>query len=109
MVGGLPANAGDTGSSPGLGGSHNDFLIFCLFPLIRSLCLSFFFHLFIYFWCVGSLLLHTGFLYSSLLCVGCSLRWLLLLGSTGSRRVGFSSCGTWAQQLWFVGSRVQAQ
>ena len=26
-----------------------------------------------------------------------SLRWLLLLQSTGSRRVGFSSCGTWAQ------------
>ena len=35
--------------------------------------------------------------YSSLRCVGSSLRWLLLLWSTGSRRVGFSSCGTWAQ------------
>ena len=22
---------------------------------------------------------------------------------------GFSSCGTWAQQLWFPGSRAQAQ
>ena len=31
--------------------------------------------------------------YSSLRCVGVSLRWLLLLRSTGSRRVGFSSCG----------------
>ena len=35
--------------------------------------------------------------YSSLQCVGFSLRWLLLLWSTGSRRVGFSSCGTRAQ------------
>ena len=34
--------------------------------------------------------------YSSLWCVGFSLRWLLLLQSTGSRRVGFSSCGAWA-------------
>ena len=35
--------------------------------------------------------------YSSLRCAGFSLRWLLLLRSTGSRHVGFSSCGTWAQ------------
>ena len=34
--------------------------------------------------------------YSSLWCVGFSLRWLLLLWSTGSRHVGFRSCGTWA-------------
>ena len=35
---------------------------------------------------------------SSLLrCAGFSLRWLLLLRITGSRHVGFSSCGTWAQ------------
>ena len=47
--------------------------------------------------------------YSSLLCVGFSLRWLLLLQSTGSRRTGFSSCGRQAQQLWLVGSRAQAQ
>ena len=32
--------------------------------------------------------------YSLLWCVGFSLRWLLLLQSTGSRRAGFSSCGT---------------
>ena len=30
--------------------------------------------------------------YSSLWCAGFSLQWLLLLWSTGSRRVGFSSC-----------------
>ena len=35
--------------------------------------------------------------YSSLRCAGFSLWWLLLLRSTGSRRAGFSSCGTWAQ------------
>ena len=34
--------------------------------------------------------------YSSLWCTGFSLRWLLLW-STGSRLVGFSSCGTRAQ------------
>ena len=37
--------------------------------------------------------------HSSLQCTGFSLRWLLLLRSMGSRRVGFSSCGTRAQQL----------
>ena len=40
---------------------------------------------------------------------GLLIGWLLLLQSTGSRRVGFSSCGTWAQQLWLTGSRAQAQ
>ena len=35
--------------------------------------------------------------YSSLWCTGFSLRWLLLLRSTGSRRAGFSSCGMRAQ------------
>ena len=41
--------------------------------------------------------------YSLLQCVGFSLRWLLLLWSTGSRRVGFSSCGSQAQYLWLTG------
>ena len=35
--------------------------------------------------------------YSLLRCAGFSLWWLLLLRSTGSRRAGFSSCGTRAQ------------
>ena len=35
--------------------------------------------------------------YSSLQCTGFSLQWLLLLQSMGSRHVGFSNCGTWAQ------------
>ena len=45
--------------------------------------------------------------YSSLWCTGFSLQWLLLW-STGSRCTGFSSCGTRAQQLWLMGSRVRA-
>ena len=35
--------------------------------------------------------------YSSLWCTGFSLQWLLLLQSTGSRCMGFSSYSTWAQ------------
>ena len=35
--------------------------------------------------------------YASLRCAGFSSRCLLLLQSTGSRCVGFSSCGMWAQ------------
>ena len=62
-----------------------------------------FFFKFIYFW------LHRVFLaeqrvaasggHSSLRCAGFSLRWLLLLQSTGSRCAGFSSCGVWAELL----------
>ena len=37
--------------------------------------------------------------YSLLRCAGFSLRWPLLLRSTGSRHVGFSSCGTQALLL----------
>ena len=60
-------------------------------PLLGSLEALFFFFLilFIYlfiFGCAGS----------SLRCVGFSLRWLLLLQSTGPRCTGFSSCGSWA-------------
>ena len=60
-----------------------------------------FIYLFI-FGCVGSSLLHGLSLvlvsggYSSLWCAGFSLRWLLLLQSTGSRRAGFSNCGSQA-------------
>ena len=64
---------------------------------------------------LGLLLLHTRFSlvaasrgHSLLQCAGFSLRWLLLLRSMGSRCMGLSSCGTQAQSLWLVGSRVQA-
>ena len=80
--------------------------------------LFFFFNLFIYFiqfWlcqvfiaaCGLSLVVASGG-YSSLWCAGLLL-WLLLLQSMGSRCTGFSSCGTWAQQLWLTDSRAQAQ
>ena len=61
------------------------------------------------FGCVVYSLLHAGFLQlcqvgvTLLRCAGFSLRWLLLLRSTGSRHTGFSSCGTQAQQLWRMG------
>ena len=45
--------------------------------------------------------------YSSLQCAGFSLHWLLLLWSMGSRRAGFSSCGTGA--LEHAGFRVVAR
>ena len=47
--------------------------------------------------------------HSSSWCLGFSLQCLLLWQSTGSRHMGFSSCGTQAQQLWFTGSRVETQ
>ena len=63
----------------------------------------FFKHLFIYVWLHwvfvavrGLSLVASSGGYSSLWCVGFSLRWLLLLQSTGSRHVGFSSCGSGA-------------
>ena len=67
------------------------------------------------FGCVGSSLLHRVSLvvssrgYSSLWCVGFSLRWFLLLWSMGSRCMGSSSCVMQAQQLLLAGSRAQAQ
>ena len=69
----------------------------------------YFIYLFIYFWLHWvfvamhglSLVVASGG-YSSLWCAGFSLRWLVLLWSTGSRHAGFSSCGSraQAQQLW---------
>ena len=46
--------------------------------------------------------------YSSLPCVGFSLRWLLLLQSMGARHAGFSSCGSWAleRRLSSCGARA---
>ena len=61
------------------------------------------FILFIYFWlhwvfvaACGLSLVAGSWGYSLLRCAGFSLRWLLLLCSTGSRHAGFSSCGTQA-------------
>ena len=62
------------------------------------------YYLFIYFWpcwvfvaARGLSLVAASGGYSSLQCAGFSLPWLLSLWSTGSRHVGFSSGGTWAQ------------
>ena len=68
------------------------------------------FILFIYVWlrwvfvavCGLSLVAASGG-YSLLWCMGFSLLWLLLSQSMGSRRTGFSSCGTRAQYLWHTG------
>ena len=75
-------------------------------------CISFFLIKKIFFGCIGSSLLCRLSLvvvsggYSSLRCMGFSLRWLLLLQSMGSRRAGFSSCSTRAQQLQHAGHRA---
>ena len=65
----------------------------------------FIFLFFIYFWLCWVFLAAHGLSlvaasrgYSSLRSMGFSLRWLLLLQSTGSRCVGFSSCGTRAPE-----------
>ena len=62
------------------------------------------FILFIYFWLCWVFVAARGLSlvaesrgYSLLQCTGFSLQWLLSLWSTGCRRVGFRSCGTWAQ------------
>ena len=87
----------------------------CCLSCLALLIFFFFFNIYLFiFGCVGSLLLCAGFLQlrragATLRCVGFSLRWLLLLRSTGSRHTGFSSCGSRAQQLWHVGCRAQAQ
>ena len=61
------------------------------------------FYLFIYFWLSwvfvavhGLSLVAVSGGYSLLRCAVFSLQWLLLLQSTGSRPVGFSSCGSQA-------------
>ena len=65
---------------------------------------KFIYFLFIYFWLRwvfvavrGLSLVAASGAYSSLRCAGFSLRWLLLLRSTGSRCAGFSGCRTPAQ------------
>ena len=65
----------------------------------------FYFILFIYLFCLrwvftavhGLSLVAASGGYSLLRCTGFSLWWLLLLWGTGSRRTGFSSCGSRAQ------------
>ena len=87
-----------------------------LVDLKAILLLCFLINLFIYFWlhwvfvaaCGISLVAASGG-YSLLQCTGISLLWLLLLRSTGSRGVGFSSCGSRAleRRLSSCGSQAQ--
>ena len=102
---------------------HLSFSVFMLAAILMGVKCYFivvffkYINLFIFiFGCIWSSLLRVGFSlvaasrgYSSLRRADFSLQWLLLLQSMGSRRVGFSSCGTRAQQLWLAGSRAQAQ
>ena len=74
------------------------------------------FYLFIYFWLRWVLVAARGLPpvaasrgHSSKQRAGFSLRWPLLLWSTGSRHAGLSSCGMRAQQPWLAGCRAQAQ
>ena len=67
------------------------------------------------FGCVGSSFLRAGFSLvaasggsSSLRCAGFALQWLLLLQSTGSRRPGFRSCGSWALERRLSSCGAQA-
>ena len=69
---------------------------FFFFFLENFLCIYFWLH-WVFVAVRGLSLISVSGGYSSLWCVGFSLRWLLLLWSTGSRRAGFSSCGTRAQ------------
>ena len=74
---------------------------------IFFVCLSFcnFIYFVCIFGCAGSLLLHSGFL---------QLRWAGSLcgfscGAQTLEHLGFSGCGTWAQQLQFLDSRAQVR
>ena len=85
--------------------NYSENLIFRYFQL----CDFFFFlnkFIYLYFWmhwvfvaARGLSLVSASRGYSSMQCASFSLRWLLLLRSTGSRRLGFSSCGVRAQLL----------
>ena len=62
--------------------------------IFKNLFIYFYFWLLWVFVAVRRLsLVAAGGGYYSLRCAGFSLRWLLLLQSTGSKRAGFSSCG----------------
>ena len=86
----MQSPAGQMGAPAQLGGSGGNWM--------RSQTKFFFFT----FGCTGSSLLRVGFLKLQcagatlqLWCRGFSLRWLLLLRSTGSRACKLSSCSAW--------------
>ena len=85
------------------------YLIVFIFNFLEFIYLFYFWLLWVFVAMCGFSLVVASRGYFSLRCAGLSLPWLLLFWSTGSRRMGFSSCGTWAQYLWLAGSRAQAQ
>ena len=94
---------------------HNRWECLALPPAFPS-SLSFFLPSFLYLWLRwvsvavrGLSLVAASRGYSLLHCEGFSLRWLLLLRSTGSRCAGFSSCGSRALEhsLSSCGARAQ--
>ena len=93
--------------SPCLQYLHYPIISFIFIPVN----LFFYFNFFFSFGCVGSCCCAQTFSswsYSSLRCAGFSLQWLLFLRSTGSRRAGFSSCGSRAleRRLSSCGARA---
>ena len=91
-----------------------------LYPFLSFFLFNFYFifYFLIYFWLCWvfvaarrlSLFAASGWGgYSLLRCAVFSLRWLLLLQSTGSRRTGFSSCGTWAPERRLSSCGAQAE
>ena len=84
-------------------------------PTIKLIFFNKFIYLFI-FGCVGSSLLCAGFLqlrraggYSSLRCVGFSLRWLLFVVEPRLQARGLSSCGSQALELRLSSCGARAQ
>ena len=87
----------------------------CFFLMWTIFIYLFFIYLSIYLWLhwvfiavYGLSLAAASGCYSLLWCAGFSLRWLLLLWSTGSRHAGFSSCGSRAleRRLSSCGARA---
>ena len=71
------------------------FFIYKFIHLFICLCIYLWLHwVFVAAWGLSLVAVSGG--YSLLRCVGLSLWWLLLLQRSGSRCVGFSSCGSWA-------------
>ena len=79
-------------------GSGDDLLCYIYYAVVFCVIYAFilFFLNLLIFGCIGSSFLHAGFSLVAVSLGYSSLQWLLLLQSTGSRRTGFSSCGSWA-------------
>ena len=77
-----------------------------LLPALEGRFFNTLIHLFM-FGCAGSLLLQGLLSSCSMQSSHCS--GISRCGARARRHPGFRSCSTWAQQLWLLGSRAQAQ